>query len=68
MIPRRLPEHQLRDYDYEEASMILHAQFDPTTQHMRRLSIEEEEILMSHVCCPGLKYAKIDTIGHWMTM
>ena len=35
---------------------------------MRRLSIEEEEILMSHVCCPGLKYAKEDTIKHWMTM
>ena len=60
--------HGLQDYDYEEASMILKAQFDPLSRSIGKLSIEEEEIIQSHVCCPGLKYARIDTIKHWMTM
>ena len=56
----------LRAYDYDEASMILNAQFDPS-RSMSKLSIEEEEIILSHVGVPGLKYAKMSTIKHWMT-
>ena len=56
----------LRAYDYDEASLILNAQFDPS-RSMSKLSIEEEEIILSHVGVPGLKYAKMSTIKHWMT-
>lgn len=57
----------LKDYDFDEASIILNAQFYPEPQ--RKMTLEQEEIIKSHIAGHvGLKYAKMSTIKHWMTI